>query len=80
MNLHNADCTCWNCPALDLNGKVRYRGGKDPQDSDSEILATCKRRPEIGLFYPTSISFHDCPEWIPTQYGYLLKDMRVLIL
>ena len=23
--MHNKDCTCWNCPAIDLVGKVDFR-------------------------------------------------------
>jgi UDP-sulfoquinovose synthase len=86
--MHNARCTCWNCPAIDLAGKVDFRAcgqssqkfEKQTSDSEVYILAECKRRPEIGLFDPMSITFEECPEWTQTSYGYMLKNMRVLIL
>ncbi len=87
--LHNADCTCWNCPAINLAGKVDFRAcGQSTQkfekklsdDSESHIMAECKRRPKLGLFDPMSITFEECPEWRKTPYGYLLKNMRVMIL
>ena len=86
---HNADLTCWNCPAIDLAGKVDFRAcgqsteafEKGPtDDSDVQIVAECKRRPEIGLFDPMSITFEQCPEWVEGAYGYALKDMRIMIL
>jgi len=86
--IHNAKCTCWNCPAINLAGKVDFRAcgqsvekfKKDPAGSGAHIMAECKRRPELGLFDPTGITFEECPEWVPTPYGYLLRDMRVMIL
>lgn len=87
--LHNASKTCWNCPAIDLAGKVDFRAcGQSveafrktlPEDSDVFVMAECKRRPELGLFDPMSITFEECPEWIPTPYGYMLRNMRVMIL
>jgi len=87
--LHNADLTCWNCPAIDLAGKVDFRAcGQSTEafrkelseDSDIQIMAECKRRPELGLFDPTGITYEQCPEWVSTPYGYMLKDMRVMIL
>ncbi len=89
MQLHNANLTCWNCPAIDLAGKVDFRAcgqsvkkfeTPEASDSDSYIMAECKRRPELGLFDPMSITFKECPEYHETPYGYILKDMRVLIL
>lgn len=89
MKLHNADLTCWNCPAVDLAGKVDFRACgqavekfKKSLDEDSEayIMAECKRRPDLGMFDPMSITFEECPEWKQTPYGYMLKDMRVAIL
>ncbi|MBL7156559.1 MAG: NAD-dependent epimerase/dehydratase family protein [Candidatus Omnitrophica bacterium] len=86
---HNSDCTCWNCPAINLAGKVDFRAcgqsalkfeKKQDETGDSHIMAECKRRPELGLFDPTSITFEECPEWRETQYGYLLKNMRIMIL
>jgi hypothetical protein len=44
------------------------------------LVVECRRRPEIGYFDPLSITFESCPEWQPTENGYLLKGMRVLIL
>jgi UDP-sulfoquinovose synthase len=87
--LHNADCTCWNCPAINLAGKVDFRAcGQSSlkqdkaKNSDSEIyvMAECTRRRDLGLFDPASITFGECPEWRETPYGYLLKNMRVMIL
>jgi UDP-sulfoquinovose synthase len=88
--MHNKDCTCWNCPAIDLAGKVDFRAcGQSVEDfrkkmgidEDSfQLVAECKRRPELGLFDPMSVTFEECPEWQKSPYGYLLKDMRVMIL
>lgn len=87
--MHNANCTCWNCPAIDLAGKVDFRAcgqsvdkfeKKIDEDAGSQIMAECKRRPELGLFDPMAITFEECPEWRETPCGYLLKDMRVMIL
>jgi len=89
MVAHNAQCTCWNCPVIDLTGKVDFRAcGQSREiftqgqgdESEAYIVAECKRRPELGLFDPMSITFKECPEWKPTPYGYLLKNMRVMIL
>jgi UDP-sulfoquinovose synthase len=86
---HNAHLTCWNCPAIDLAGKVDFRAcgqtvekfsGAMGEDSDVYVMAECHRRPELGLFDPMSITFEECPEWQLTPYGYMLKDMRVMIL
>ncbi len=87
--MHNKDCTCWNCPAIDLAGKVDFRAcgqsvaefrkKMDLEDS-FQIMAECKRRPGLGLFDPISIAFKECPEWQKSPYGYLLKNMRVMIL
>lgn len=87
--MHNAKNTCWNCPAINLAGKVDFRAcGQSMEqfekklDSTEEtyIMAECNRRPELGLFDPMGITFEECPEWKETPYGYLLKDMRVMIL
>ncbi|MFC1808239.1 NAD-dependent epimerase/dehydratase family protein [Candidatus Omnitrophota bacterium] len=86
---HNAQCTCWNCPAIDLAGKVDFRAcGQSVEKfekrlddtGETHIMAECKRRPELGLFDPTSVTFQECPQWQPSPYGYLLKNMRVMIL
>lgn len=87
--MHNAKCTCWNCPAINLAGKVDFRAcgqsvehfGKTLDSSqETHIMAECKRRPELGLFDPMGITFKECPQWVKTRYGYMLKDMRVMIL
>ncbi len=87
--MHNAQCTCWNCPAINLAGKVDFRAcgqtgaqfeKKEDESQETHILAECKRRPELGVFDPMSITFEECPEWKKTPYGYLLKNMRVMIL
>jgi len=89
MENHNLECTCWNCPAIDLTGKVDFRScGQSREvfsqgsidDSEAHIVAECKRRPKLGLFDPMSVTFAECPEWKLTPYGYLLRDMRVMIL
>src|SRR3972149_6417697 len=87
-SMHNQDKTCWNCPAIDLAGMVDFRAcGQSLQiskarsdDSDTYILARCKRNPGLGVYDPTTITFAECPEWIERPYGYLLRDMRVMIL
>ena len=89
MSAHNSRCTCWNCPAIDLTGKVDFRScGQSREvftrgegaESEAYIVAECKRRPELGLYDPMAITFEECPEWKSTPYGYLLKNMRVMIL
>jgi UDP-sulfoquinovose synthase len=89
MKLHNASLTCWNCPCIDLAGRVDFRAcgqsvkkfeGDISQDSEVHTLAECKRRPDLGLFDPMSITFEECPEYQETQYGYMLRNMRVMIL
>ncbi len=42
-------------------------------------MIECRRRPELGHFEP-SITFEQCPEWQKTEYGYFLKNMKVMIL
>jgi UDP-sulfoquinovose synthase len=49
-------------------------------DGDVHIMAECKRRPELGLYDPTEITFEECPEWEETAEGYRLRNMRVMIL
>ena len=89
MENHNSECTCWNCPVIDLTGKVDFRScGQSREvfsqesidDSEAHIVAECKRRPKLGLYDPMSVTFEECPEWEATPYGYLLKNMRVMIL
>ncbi len=87
--MHNAHCTCWNCPALNLKGKVDFRAcgqsvkqfeKKQDDTQETYVMAECNRRPELGLFDPMGITFKDCLQWEKTPYGYMLKDMRVMIL
>jgi len=81
--MHNAEKTCWNCPAAKLKGNIDFRACgqsmKKTLDEDKEIVIECKRRPDLGHFEP-SITFEQCPEWRKTKYGYLLRDMKVMIL
>lgn len=85
MRPHNADKTCWNCPAAKFEGNVDFRGcGQSSEriksmSEDGLLVIECNRRLELGHFEP-SITFEECPEWEETEYGYLLKDMRVCIL
>ncbi len=82
---HNEEKTCWNCPAAMLKGNVDFRACGQSiatiknKISEDGLLIECSRRPELGMFEP-NITFEQCPEWIETEYGYLLKDMRVMIL
>jgi UDP-sulfoquinovose synthase len=82
---HNADLTCWNCPAAILKGNVDFRACGQSSErlrelkEDKQVVIECKRRPELGHFEPT-ITFKECPEWELTEYGYMLKNMKVMIL
>lgn len=87
--MKNAHKTCWNCPALDFKGNVDFRAcgqstifaeklKEDP--TGGQVMVECRRRPELGLFDPMSITFEDCPEWEKSPYGYKLKNMNVMIL
>ncbi len=85
--MHNSKCTCWNCPSINLAGKVDFRAcGQTSEKFDktpggpSQIMAECKRRPKLGLYDPMAVTFKECPEWKETSYGYLLKNMNVMIL
>ena len=89
MKTHNAKCTCWNCPAINLAGKVDFRAcGQSKEvfsqgtgeDTEAYIVAECTRRPDLGLYDPMGVTFDECPAWQSTPLGYLLKDMRVMIL
>jgi UDP-sulfoquinovose synthase len=88
VELHNARRTCWNCPAIDLAGKVDFRAcgqsveafREGIEDSDVYVMAECHRRPELGLYDPMGITFEECSEWVSMPYGYMLKDMRIMIL
>ncbi|MFC2105120.1 NAD-dependent epimerase/dehydratase family protein [Candidatus Bipolaricaulota bacterium] len=83
----NAEKTCWNCPAIDLAGKVDFRAcGQTTEEfdksmsEDAQIMAECRRRPELGVYDPMAITFAECPEWVAGAQGYRLKNMRVMIL
>ena len=65
---HNAEKTCWNCPCIDFKGSVDFRAcGQSMKEflsisgeGDMQAMVECKRRPEIGMFDPASITFEDC--------------------
>ncbi|HUV42534.1 MAG TPA: NAD-dependent epimerase/dehydratase family protein [Patescibacteria group bacterium] len=81
---HNKNKTCWNCPAAIFKGNVDFRacGQEKKVESlreDGQIVIECSRRPKLGHYEP-NITFEQCPEWEKTKYGYLLKNMRVMIL
>ncbi|MFO8051456.1 MAG: NAD-dependent epimerase/dehydratase family protein [Thermoplasmatota archaeon] len=83
---HNKEKTCWNCPAAIFKGNVDFRACGQSQEQlkqklgpEGQIMIECKRREDLGYFEPT-ISFDECPEWKETEYGLILKDMRVMIL
>jgi len=82
---HNCNKTCWNCPAAIFKGDVDFRAGgqtkqniKTLQEND-ETLIKCSRIPELGNFKP-NVTFEECPEWNLTDKGYMLKNMKVMIL
>ena len=80
---HNAQNTCWNCPAVEFKGHVDFRACGQAafrKAASGQLVVECKRRPEIGYFDPMSITCQSCPLWQKTDYGYLLKGMKVLIL
>ena len=84
MKAHNAEKTCWNCPAAIFKGNVDFRAcGQSMEEiksfEEGMIVIECARRPELGHFEPT-ITFEQCPEWVLFEYGLMLKDMRVMIL
>ena len=85
VKLHNENKTCWNCPAAKLMGNVDFRAcgqsrnALDESIEEGEIVIECRRRPELEYFEP-NITFEQCPEWEPSEYGYILKNMKVMIL
>ena len=82
-NCHNANQTCWSCPAVEFKGHVDFRACGQAafrKAAEGQLVVECKRRPEIGYFDPTSITFEQCTEWKETDCGYLLDGMKVLIL
>jgi UDP-sulfoquinovose synthase len=81
---HNQNKTCWNCPAAKFKGNIDFRACGQSRKivnlkGGEEILIECERRPELGHFEP-NITFEQCPQWQETEYGRLLKNMRVMIL
>ncbi|MFX1238057.1 MAG: NAD-dependent epimerase/dehydratase family protein, partial [Promethearchaeota archaeon] len=85
VDKHNAKKTCWNCPAAKLIGNVDFRACGQARDTqgeigdETEILIECRRRPELGYFEP-NITFEQCTEWESSDFGYILKNMKVMIL
>lgn len=85
VKLHNENKTCWNCPAAKLMGNVDFRacgqarGVEGVISDEEEILIECRRRPDLGYFEP-NITFKQCSEWVPADFGYVLKNMRLMIL
>lgn len=83
MTCLNAKKTCWNCPAAKFKGNVDFSAcGQSKElmnDEDAQIMIECRRRKDLGHFEP-EITFEECPEWQETDYGYMLKDMRVMII
>lgn len=80
---HNARKTCWNCPAVEFKGYVDFRACGQAafrKAAMGQLVVECRRREEIGYFDPMSISYATCPEYKDTEYGYLLKGMKVMIL
>lgn len=83
--IYNANKSCWNCPAAKIIGNVDFRACGQARvaiaemEEEQEIVIECRRRPDLGFFQP-NITFEQCPEWILTEYGYILKEMKVMIL
>ncbi len=86
MRFHNADKTCWNCPAEIFRGNVDFRACGQSQENikaklgdEGQIMIECARRPDLGHLEPT-ITFEQCIEWEQGDYGYQLRNMKVMIL
>jgi UDP-sulfoquinovose synthase len=86
MKMHNTDKTCWNCPSAVFKGNVDFRACGQSQEKikamlgdEGQIMIECDRRPSLGHFEPT-ITFEQCSEWEQGEYGYSLKNMKVMIL
>ena len=80
---HNKSSTCWSCPAVEFKGHVDFRACGQAafrKAAQGQLVVECKRQPEIGYFDPMSINFESCGQWQQQDEGYLLRDMRVLIL
>ena len=79
----NAESTCWSCPAVEFKGHVDFRACGQAafrKAASGQLVVECKRQPELGYFDPMSVTYESCSQWRPTDYGRLLKDMRVMIL
>ncbi len=72
--MHNAQCTCMNCPAAEF--PVKEQGGIDKL---AEKI-TCRRIRDKEAFNPKSVTFSECPQWQETSHGLMLQNMRVMIL
>ena len=72
--MHNAQCTCINCPAA-----VFPVGENGVIDKDTTKI-TCRRIRDKEAFDPKSVTFQDCPQWIEAPHGFMLQNMRVMIL
>jgi UDP-sulfoquinovose synthase len=83
QSCHNANHTCWSCPAVEFKGHVDFRACGQAafrKAAQGQLVVECKRRPDIGYFDPMSLTYETCSEWKKTETGYLLDGMRVLIL
>ena len=82
---YNCNKTCWNCPAAVFKGDANFRsGGQTKQNikqlqENPQTIIECSRRPKLGNFKP-DVTFEQCPEWSLTDTGYMLKNMKVMIL
>lgn len=48
-------------------------------NDETHVMAECSRRPMDGVFEP-KVKISHCDEWKRTEFGYMLKNMRVMIL
>jgi len=64
---------------IDFRACGQAIGSHGEIDEDTEILIECRRRPELEYFEP-NITFEQCSEWESSDYGYILKNMKVMIL
>jgi len=72
----NKDKTCLNCPAAKFKSISDLKNSSKKQEM---VKIECNRRPDLGSFDP-NITFEQCPQWQETEKGYLLKDMKVMVL
>lgn len=64
---------------IDFRACGQARDALGEPSEGEEILIECRRRIDLGYFEP-NITFEQCPEWEPSEYGYILKNMKVMIL